>query len=139
MSAISLTVNYCVSDAQFRAAWQKQASRPKGLTAAEVLERTPSDTSLACPIDNRLFRDAVKTPCCGTTYCEECLQTHLMERDFTCPKCSQKIQSLENLAMDKPTRLKVAEYIEKVVEDSRKAEDDAGDLNASAEGEVSKT
>jgi len=83
------------------ASWQKQVSRVKALTAADVRDRTPTDTSLACPIDNKLFRDAVKTPCCGTTYCEDCIQTHLLERDFICPN-------------------KVADYTEKAIEDSKK-------------------
>ncbi|KAF9006136.1 DWNN domain-containing protein [Cyathus striatus] len=100
--------------------WQKQVSRPKGLTAAEVRERAPSDSSLACPIDNKLFRDAVKTPCCGTAYCEECIQTHLLERDFVCPSCAKKIASLDKLLVDKPMRTKVADYIEKAMEESRK-------------------
>ncbi|KAF8159459.1 DWNN domain-containing protein [Crassisporium funariophilum] len=102
------------------AAWQKQVSRPKGLTVAEVREKVPTDSSLACPIDNKLFRDAVKTPCCGTLYCEECIQTHLLERDFICPNCSKRIASLDKLITDKPTRTKVADYIEKAIEESKK-------------------
>lgn len=103
-----------------RASWQKQVSRSKGLTAAEVREKVPSDASLACPIDNKLFRDAVKTPCCGKAYCEECIQTHLLERDFICPNCSKKIASLDKLLADKPMRTKVADYIEKAMEESKK-------------------
>ncbi|KAF9454325.1 DWNN-domain-containing protein [Macrolepiota fuliginosa MF-IS2] len=111
------------------ASWQKQvSSRPKGLTAAEVRERPPTDPSLACPIDNKLFRDAVKTPCCGKHYCEECIQTHLLERDFICPNCSKKVPSLDKLIVDKPTRTKVADYIERAIEDSKRegAEDQGG-------------
>jgi len=102
------------------ASWQKQVSRPKGLTTAEVRERTPTDASLTCPIDNKLFRDAVKTPCCGTLYCEECIQTHLLERDFICPNCAKKIPSLDKLIADKPARISVSDYIEKAIEDSKR-------------------
>ncbi|KAF8659827.1 hypothetical protein AX16_001712 [Volvariella volvacea WC 439] len=112
------------------AAWQKQVSRSKGLTSAEVREKAPSDPSLACPIDHKLFRDAVKTPCCGTVYCEECIQTHLLERDFVCPNCSKKIASLDKLVADKPTRTKVSDYIEKAIEESRKeGAEDGGSRN----------
>ncbi|KAJ6591512.1 DWNN domain-containing protein [Mycena vulgaris] len=111
------------------ASWQKQVSRPKGLTVADVRERTPSDPSLVCPIDNKLFRDAVKTPCCGTHYCEECIQTHLLEQDFTCPSCAKKIASLDKLVMDKPMRTKVTDYIENVIEESKK---EGGDESAAA-------
>ena len=61
----------------------------------------------------------MKTPCCGTLYCEECIQTHLLERDFLCPKCGAKIASLDKLIMDKPMRTKVADYVDKEIEKSR--------------------
>ena len=116
----------------FRASWQKQVSRPKGLTAAEVRERTPTDKSLVCPIDNKLFRDAVKTPCCDTRYCEECIQTHLLERDFVCPSCGKKIASLDKLVSDKPMRTKVNDYIDKAVEDSKKEGEEESNPNDGA-------
>ncbi|CCM01809.1 uncharacterized protein FIBRA_03877 [Fibroporia radiculosa] len=103
------------------ASWQKQVTKNKGLTEADVRERTPTDSSLACPIDNKIFRDAVKTPCCGTLYCEECVQTHLLERDFACPKCGARIASLDKLIVDKPMRTKVGDFIDKEMERSRLA------------------
>ncbi|KAG7093660.1 hypothetical protein E1B28_007321 [Marasmius oreades] len=99
--------------------WQKRVSRSKGLTAAEIRDRPPSDPTLTCPVDSKLFRDAVKTPCCGTLYCEDCIQTHLLERDFICLNCAKKIPSLDKLIVDKATRTKVNEYIESAVEDSK--------------------
>lgn len=121
------------------ASWQRQVSRIKGLTAAEVRERMPTDPSLVCPIDNKLFRDAVKTPCCETIYCEECIQTHLLERDFICPNCSKKIASLDKLIVDKPTRVRVSVYIEKVIEESKKEgreEESSATLSITEEGQV---
>jgi len=116
------------------ASWQKRVTRSKALTAADVRDRPPTDPSLACPIDNKLFKDAVKTPCCETSYCEECIQTHLLERDFMCPKCNKKIPSLDKVVMDKPTRTKVADYIDKKVEESRKeAEEDVGSNPAASD------
>ncbi|THU87980.1 DWNN-domain-containing protein [Dendrothele bispora CBS 962.96] len=109
--------------------WQRQVSRKQGITAAEVRERPPSDLSLACPIDNKLLRDAVSTPCCGTVYCEDCIQTHLLERDFICPNCSKKIASLDKLIADKPTRTKVNDYIEKAIEESKKDGEEEDDTN----------
>ncbi|KAJ6515105.1 DWNN domain-containing protein [Mycena vitilis] len=122
------------------ASWQKQVSRPKGLTVAEVRERTSNDPALVCPIDNKLLRDAVKTPCCGTHYCEECIQTHLLERDFICPNCAKKIASLDKLVVDKPMRTKVTDYIESVIEESKKdgaVEDAAASGSGSGAGSSS--
>lgn len=81
---------------------------------------------MACPIDNRLFRDAVKTPCCEKAYCEECIQTHLLEHDFVCPNCQKKIASLDKLMINKPLRTKVGDYIDKAIEESRKEVEAAG-------------
>ncbi|KAF8074840.1 DWNN domain-containing protein [Lyophyllum atratum] len=121
------------------ASWQKQVSRVKALTASDVRERTPTDSSLACPIDNKLFRDAVKTPCCGTAYCEECIQTHLLERDFICPNCGKKVASLDKLIVDKPTRAKVADYIEKAIEDSKKEGEEESTSKGATPGAVNQT
>ncbi|KAF8202266.1 DWNN domain-containing protein [Pholiota molesta] len=115
-----LTQGVMVTPKEAMASWQKQVARSKGLTAAEVREKVPTDPSLTCPIDNKLFREAVRTPCCNKAYCEECIQTHLLERDFICPNCGKKILSLDKLSIDKPTRTKVADYIEKAIEESKK-------------------
>jgi protein MPE1 len=108
------------------ASWQKQLSRrAKALTEAEVREREPSDASLACPIDSKLFRDAVKTPCCAKTYCEDCIQSHLLERDFVCPNCSHKVPGLDKLRPDVASQAKVAAYIDKTIEESKDHEETA--------------
>ncbi len=104
-----------------RASWQKQVSRSKvTISTVDVRDRTPSDPALACPIDKKLFKDAVKTPCCGTPYCEECINAHLLENDFICPNCSKKIPSLDKLAMDKPMRTRVGDYIDKIIKEVKR-------------------
>ncbi|KAI9445590.1 DWNN-domain-containing protein [Lactarius indigo] len=105
------------------ASWQRQTNKSKSLSEAEVRERPSKDPTIICPIDNRIFRDAVKTPCCGTAYCEDCIQSHLLEKDFICPSCASKVASLDKLAIDKPTRMKVADYIAREIEASQKEED----------------
>jgi protein MPE1 len=103
--------------------WQKQTVKYKGLSEAEVRERPSKDPSIVCPIDHQILRDAVKTPCCGTAYCEDCIQTHLLEKDFICPHCATKVASLDKLAADRPMRRRVAEYIMKEIEASQREED----------------
>ena len=106
-----------------RASWQRHTVKSKGLSEAEVRERPSKDPSIVCPIDNRIFRDAVKTPCCGTAYCEDCIQTHLLEKDFICPNCASKVASLDKLGIDKPTRKRVADYINKEIEAGQREEE----------------
>lgn len=107
-------------------AWQKKMTRPKAITITDLREKTPSDPTLACPIDSKLLQDAVQTPCCGTAYCEDCIQSHLLERDFVCPNCSKKIASLDKLVPDTAARAKVTAYVEKTLEESRKEIEAAG-------------
>ena len=106
-----------------RASWHKQSVKSKGLSEAEIRERPSKDPSIVCPIDNRILRDAVKTPCCGTAFCEDCIQTHLLEKDFICPNCASKVASLDKLAIDRAMRQKVADYITKEIEVSQREED----------------
>jgi len=118
------------------ASWQRQTTKSKSLSETEVRERPSKDPTIVCSIDNKIFRDAVKTPCCGTAYCEDCIQTHLLEKDFICPNCASKVASLDKLAIDKPTRMKVADYISREIEASQK-EEDTGD--STPVGSVSQT
>ena len=106
-----------------RASWQRQSVKSKGLSEAEVRERPSKDSSIVCPIDNRILRDAVKTPCCRTAYCEDCIQTHLLEKDFICPHCASKVASLDKLAVDRIIRRKLADYIMREIEASQREED----------------
>ncbi|KAH9995415.1 DWNN domain-containing protein [Russula compacta] len=121
------------------ASWQKQTIKSKGLSEAEVRERPSKDPSIVCPIDNRILRDAVKTPCCGTAYCEECIQTHLLEKDFICPHCASKVASLDKLAVDRPIRRKVADYITGEIEASQREEDGQATNESTPAGSVSQT
>jgi len=105
------------------ASWQRQSVKSKGVSEAEVRDRPSKDPSIVCPIDNRILRDAVKTPCCGTAYCEDCIQTHLLEKDFICPHCASKVASLDKLAIDRAMRQKVTDYITNEIEASQREED----------------
>jgi protein MPE1 len=100
----------------YSASWEKQITgRAKGLTEADIRERPLSDKSLGCSICSNLFRDAVRTPCCSKTFCEECIQSHLLENEFTCPNCRKNIASVDRLIMDKPMRTRVMDYIDKQI------------------------
>jgi len=124
---------YVVAQAD-SATWEKQRAKAKGLSENDVRENAVTDPALACPIDSKLFREATKTPCCSTTYCEDCIQTHLLEHDFVCPNCTTRIGSLDRLEPDTEMRRKVKEYIYKAI-DENKDEDEEGSAQT---GESSK-
>lgn len=95
--------------------------RTKALTEADIRERPLVDKSLACPICSNLFRDAVRTPCCSKSFCEECIQTHLNENELSCPNCRKTIPSFDRLMMDKPTRTRVMDYVDKQIAEGNAA------------------
>lgn len=106
--------------------WRKNRVRTKPLTQSDVYQSTPTNTALACPLCSKLLRDAVKTPCCGTKYCEECIQTHLLEHEFICAECERRIPDLDQLRPDEEARKSVREYIKETIEQSeRDLEEDA--------------
>ncbi|KAF7456739.1 zinc finger, C3HC4 type (RING finger) protein [Cryptosporidium felis] len=121
---------YCLPDGTF--AVLKDA---KQLSSTAFLTRTVEDTigkhmgkskedtslvrdSLTCPICARLFRYAVLTPCCGETYCQECIinfiRNHMDAASGVspntikgfCPHCSTVI-SIADLEPNNPIRKSV--------------------------------
>jgi protein MPE1 len=110
------------------------------MTAAEVRATQPHDAELACPICKHLIWDAVKTPCCSTSFCEECIQDYLIAHDFVCESCESKVGSLEELTVNEELRERVKVYMEAEIDRSKKekAEEDeqAGVASGQAEGSV---
>lgn len=55
----------------------------------EKKQEIPED--LICSICKDLFNDAVMIPCCGSSFCDECVRTALLEsEDNECPDCNEK-------------------------------------------------
>ncbi|XP_055702927.1 uncharacterized protein LOC129801679 isoform X2 [Phlebotomus papatasi] len=55
----------------------------------EKTQEVPED--LICSICKDLFTDAVMIPCCGSSFCDECVRTALLEsEDNECPDCHEK-------------------------------------------------
>lgn len=101
--------------------WNKTRARSRPLSKTDVYQSVPSDPSLACPLCSKLLREAVKTSCCQTTFCEECIQTHLFEHDFVCAECEKRIPDIEMLKIDDVKRKQVREYVDKAIERSEDA------------------
>ncbi|KAL7005028.1 Protein mpe1 [Cystobasidiomycetes sp. EMM_F5] len=111
------------------ASWEKHRAVVANLTENDIQNMAPTDPDLTCPLCNRLLRDAVKTPCCSTSYCEECIHNYLSENDFVCPQCESKIKSLKNLVRDEDRRARAKQYLE----DTLKASKDAANRKASSD------
>lgn len=56
-----------------------------------ISEKTEIPEDLICGICKNLFTDAVMIPCCGSSFCDECVRTALLEsEDNECPDCHDK-------------------------------------------------
>lgn len=94
------------------ATWEKARASRKPLTRSDIFSSVPTDASLACPLCSKLLKSAVRTPCCSTLYCEECIQTHLIEHEFQCAECERRIADLTKLKADDQTREAVRAYVD---------------------------
>lgn len=93
----SFSLCYCRKAAQ---EFKKKNKQPSKEAPKEV--ETPPE--LICGICKELMKDAVIIPCCGESYCYECIQDYLCENEFVCPACKKEGVSPDNLAPNKALR-----------------------------------
>lgn len=110
-----------------KATWELYSEKLKETSAAEKRAEASGSyelqaRGLKCPIDQRMFVEPMKTPCCGKTYCNDCISNALIESDFVCPSCATTGVLLDNLTPDDDmgTRLKSYEE-EKIIEQKQKS------------------
>ncbi|CAF93960.1 unnamed protein product, partial [Tetraodon nigroviridis] len=71
----------------------------------------PIPDELLCPICNDLMVDAVVIPCCGNSYCDDCIRTALLEsEEHVCYTCKQSDVSPDNLIANKFLRQAVNNF-----------------------------
>lgn len=76
-----------------------------------VLTDVEIPSHLKCPICGQLLKNALQTPCCHLSYCEQCIIHKLTEEtNLTCPGCSTPNISIDALIPDKQARDDVEEY-----------------------------
>lgn len=99
-----------------KASWEKFQAKTKSSAAAQKAaaagDKELQDRGLECSIDKRIFIDPMKTPCCGTTYCNDCITNALIESDFTCPGCQSDGILIDNLESDVETSEKIKVYLD---------------------------
>jgi protein MPE1 len=118
------------------ASWAKAEAKMKASAAkAEEAEKTGSkelqELGLECPIDKRLFVEPMKTPCCGKTYCNDCIENALVDNDLTCPNCGTEGVLIDDLKSDDDMVAKIRKY-----EDDKIAEKKAKEQAKSPKSEA---
>uniref|UniRef100_UPI0037E7DCA2 E3 ubiquitin-protein ligase RBBP6 n=1 Tax=Semicossyphus pulcher TaxID=241346 RepID=UPI0037E7DCA2 len=80
---------------------EKPAFAPQQQPEAEE-EEDPAPDELLCLICRDLLSDAVVIPCCGNSYCDDCIRTALLDsEEHVCPTCSQSDVSPDTLIANK--------------------------------------
>ena len=91
-----------------------QAKQNAGGEADVYLQPLPAEhKDWECGICGKLVRDAVRTPCCKKLFCDQDIQSALLESDFVCPACRTDDVLLDSLVADEGVRAEVAEYVSK--------------------------
>ncbi|KAG0348622.1 E3 ubiquitin-protein ligase rbbp6 [Podila humilis] len=78
-------------------AWKKFHEMAKGtLSSEEAYSTAPVPDDMKCPICRLLLKSAVKAPCCGANFCDECIRTYLVsppkgEESFKCQNCHMNL------------------------------------------------
>lgn len=70
------------------------------------------EKGLECPLDKKMFIEPMKTPCCGKTYCNDCITNALIESDFVCPSCQTEGVLIDDLKQDDDVSEKIKEYLQ---------------------------
>lgn len=53
--------------------WKKMTSKVGTVYSEDIYNTVPVPDDLRCPLCEKLFKDAVSIPCCGESYCDECM------------------------------------------------------------------
>ncbi|GAA6000578.1 hypothetical protein JCM10207_004559 [Rhodosporidiobolus poonsookiae] len=103
------------------ASWFAHRARTANLSANDIQNLAPTDPDLTCPVCSKLLRDAVLTPCCSTSFCDECVSNALLDNDMLCPECETRVKNLDKLVPDEGRRERCQVYVDEMVQASKEA------------------
>lgn len=99
----------------------------KNLSAADIQSVRPTDPDLACSICSTLLKDAVKTSCCQSAFCHQCISDYFKEHTSVCPECETKLSSNLSKAVivDEDRRTRSREYIDDLLRASKASKEES--------------
>nr|XP_043883662.1 E3 ubiquitin-protein ligase RBBP6-like [Solea senegalensis] len=111
---LTSTGEYAIPAIDAEAYAQGKKERPPFVPHEQSSSEDDSDPipdELLCPICNDLMTDAVVIPCCGNSYCDECIRTALLDsEEHICFTCKQSDVSPDNLIANKFLRQAVNNF-----------------------------
>ena len=125
---LTATGEWVTSEAD-TASWAKyqetQNAAAKKAREADVDNQELRDRGLECSIHKGMFVEPTKTPCCGKTYCHDCIENALLDADLLCPNCGKQVL-LDSLEPDDEMVAKMKAYDEEKRAERKEKEKDAG-------------
>ncbi|XP_052614261.1 E3 ubiquitin-protein ligase RBBP6-like [Peromyscus californicus insignis] len=89
----------------------EQSSLSSSSSSSSPEEENPVPEELLCLICKDIMVDAAIIPCCGNSYCDECIRTALLESDeHRCPTCRQNDVSPDALTANQCLRQAVKNF-----------------------------
>uniref|UniRef100_A0A069DY26 Putative e3 ubiquitin-protein ligase rbbp6 n=1 Tax=Panstrongylus megistus TaxID=65343 RepID=A0A069DY26_9HEMI len=83
-------------------------------TEPVIIEKPTIPSDLVCGVCKDLLSDAVLIPCCGNSFCDECIRNVLLEsEDHQCPDCREKDVSPDTLIPNRFLRTAVGKFLNK--------------------------
>jgi protein MPE1 len=104
---------------------EKQNAAAEKAKEAKEDDKELRERGLECPIHKGAFNEPMKTPCCGKTYCRDCIENALLDGDLICPNCGEQV-ILDKLEPDDDMVEKMKNY-----EEEKRAERKAKEKEAS--------
>ncbi|KAJ3415740.1 E3 ubiquitin-protein ligase rbbp6 [Chytridiales sp. JEL 0842] len=100
----------------------------------------PVKAEFECRICKRNMVDAVKTSCCGTKYCDDCIRGSLLDNEdhslrFHCPSCKKGLTP-DGLVIDKDLRKAIENHIRVYAAGKEKADATAARGNVASNTDV---
>jgi protein MPE1 len=127
---VMLTANgeWVTSEAD-KASWakfqEKQNAAAEKAKEAATDNQELHDRGLECSIHKGMFVEPTKTPCCGKTYCHDCIENALLDADLLCPNCGKQVL-LDSLEPDDEMTSKMKAYDEEKKAERKEKEKEAG-------------
>ncbi|KAF1439406.1 E3 ubiquitin-protein ligase RBBP6, partial [Spheniscus mendiculus] len=91
-----------INEAYARGKKEKPPFSPEEPSSSSSSPDDPIPDKLLCLICKDLLTDAAVIPCCGNSYCDECIRTAVLEsEEHTCPTCHQTEVSPDALVANK--------------------------------------
>ncbi|XP_059688105.1 E3 ubiquitin-protein ligase RBBP6-like [Gavia stellata] len=86
------------AEAYARGKKEKPPFSPEEPSSSSSSSDDPIPDELSCPVCKELMTDAAVIPCCGNSFCDECIRTALLDsEEHTCPACHQTDVSPDTL------------------------------------------